>query len=529
MSYVSRMGWGGRHTYQEQIVLLYMLTNDNGQLIGWKMYSNGNMVEGEGKDSMVNTIQSLPKTTLVYVKNLEQVRAFLYDDIHKDHGISIDWGSNIEFRPWKLFTDEDEVNVMMDWQNLFNEDKFPYLTPSQYTRKQIAKTQAGKAKDLLPEDHVDLECIYKAVQPGVLYCRDDEIHENVIGLDLSSAYIYSLVFCKHACSAPKDTNPNDWELYLNAEDRASIGCYKITYKCFFSIIHCFKDINGQSLDKGKHTVEIMLSNIDLQLLMTIPQFQIESIECELLYTFKMDYLPEDIRIFCIQQYLIKCGLTRETAAYIRQKVILNSVYGNMLYDAGKILNSDNPKRELWLRAKNASVCPQWGIFTMSYTKQSVVEFGIKAAGYLYSDTDSVYCFDDTANRRLCDEFNQKIMSQNYALCEKFGYDKIGNVDLICKLGTFKVDSECKRFRAWGYKTYAYEKQPYYDENGKLIKGKVVVKAAGCNKKDAETDAKIVFSEDFKPSKGTVTKVDSHKDYYVERQTYDYIIDAMMKK
>lgn len=496
-----------------------MFTNTDGQLVSWKLYNNGNEVSGVYKATMFDVLKSLPKTTLVYVKNLEQVRAFLYDDIHKDHGISIDWGSNIEFRPWTLFTTEDEVNVMMDWQNIFNEDKFPYLTPSQYARKQIAKTQAGKAKDLLPDDHIDLECIYKAVQPGVLYCRDDEVHENVLGLDLSSAYIYSLVFCKHACSAPKDTNPDDWELYLNAEDRASIGCYKITYKCFFSIIHCFKDINGVSLDKGRRTVEIMLSNIDLRLLMSIPQFQIENIECELLYTFKMDYLPEDIRIFCIQQYLIKCGLTKETAAYVRQKVILNSVYGNMLYDANKILTADDPRRELWLRAKNASVCPQWGIFTMSYTKQAVIEFGIKAAGYLYSDTDSVYCFDDSANRRLREEFNQKIMSQNYALCEKFGYDKIGNVDLICQLGTFKVDSECKRFRAWGYKTYAYETKS----------GKVKVKAAGCNKKDAETDAKVVFSEDFKPRKGTVTKVDSHQDYYVERQTYDYIIDAMMKK
>ena len=517
MPYLAYMGWGGRRNYMEQIYLLYISTNVDGSFKDWRLVSEDTSVTGDSILSLNVSLALLPKTTLVYVDDLRKVKAFLYDGIVKDHTLAIDYSKNIEFRDWTCFTNEDEFNVMMDWQKQFATDKFPYLTPSQYSRKHIAKTQAGAATALMPDTVSALDTIYKAVHPGVLYCRDTEPAEDMLGLDISSAYIYSLVFKKHACTAPIKSNPNDWELYIGAEDKASIGYYKITYKCIFSIIHCFKDIDSKPLQKGRHTAEIMLSNVDLQLLMSIPQFEIYDIECVLLYTFKMDYLPADIRKFCIEQYLIKQGFIKDTPEYNRQKVILNSIYGNLLYDAGKILSAADPRRELHLRSKRASVCPQWGIFTMAYTKQAVIMFGIKSVGYKYSDTDSVYCAADTANRKLLARFNQSVMSENYALCDQLGYLDY-DMDVLCKLGTFKVDAEIKRFRAWGYKTYAYE----------TIDGKLIVKAAGCNKSEAETDPEVVFSEKFKPKKGTCKNVRFGPDWYVESDTYAYLLNALIK-
>ena len=517
MSYIAHPRWGGSRRYNEHLYLLYIRTTDQGKFDGWRLVSDIDEQTGNSRLSLVDYLDSLPKTTLVYVKSFGQVHAFLYEFVSKDHGSAIEYGNNVEFREWTTFTNDDEFNVMMDWRLIFADNKFPYLTPSQYSRKQIANTQSGCAKDLMPTTVTDLDCLYKAVHPGVLYCRDKSTVTDILGLDISSAYIYSLVFCKHACTAPIESkNPAaDWELYIGALDKASIGCYKITYNCVFSVIRCFKDIDGIPLSKGKHTVEIMLSNIDLQLLMSIPQFTIESLDCELLYTFKLDYLPADIRKFCIEQYLIKQGLAKDTPERERQKKVLNSVYGNMLYDAKKILSASDPRQELYRRSKRASVCPQWGIFTMAYTKQAVIGFGIKSVGWRYSDTDSVYCSDDTANRILLRQFNQKVMSENYRLCEKLGYTDY-DLDILCKLGTFELDCVCTRFRAWGYKTYAYETKS----------GKVVVKASGCSKKDAETNADIVFSPEFKPKKGTVTHIDYDKDYYMETQSYDYIIDAI---
>ena len=517
MPYVAYMGWGGRHNYMEQIYLLYISANKDGSFKEWRLVSDSTSISDDNILSLTINLGLLPKTTLVYVDDLRKVKAFLYDGIVKDHGLAIDYSKNIEFRDWTCFTDEDEFNVMMDWQMQFATDKFPYLTPSQYARKHIAKTQAGAAADLMPDTPTALDTIYKAVHPGVLYCRDTEPAEDMLGLDISSAYIYSLVFKKHACTAPIKSNPDDWELYIGAEDKASIGYYKITYKCIFSIIHCFKDIDGKPLQKGKHTAEIMLSNVDLQLLMSIPQFEIYEIECVLLYTFKMDYLPADIRKLCVDQYLIKQGLNKDTLAYRRQKVVLNSIYGNLLYDASKILNAADPRRELHLRSKRASVCPQWGIFTMAYTKQAVIMFGIKSVGYRYSDTDSVYCAADTANRKLLARFNQNVMSENYALCDQLGYLDY-DMDVLCELGTFKVDAEIKRFRAWGYKSYAYE----------TIDGKLVVKAAGCNKSESETDPEVVFSKEFKPKRGTCKSVVFGHDQYIEDKTYAYLLHALIK-
>ena len=517
MPYLAYMGWGGRRNYMEQIYLLCISTNNDGSFNNWQLVSESTSISNTTIDTLINALNALPKTTLVYVSNLGKVKAFLYEQIVKDHILAIDWGTNIEFRSWTMFTEDDEFNVMMDWQNQFNKDQYPYLTPSQYTRKHIAKTQTGCASELMPKTITQLDTIYKAVHPGVLYCRDTEITYDMLGLDISSAYIYSLVFKKHACTAPIETNPDDWELYIGAEDKASIGYYKITYKCLFSIIHCFKDIDGKPLQKGVHTADIMLSNIDIKLLMSIPQFQIESIECQLLYTFKMDYLPADIREFCINQYLIKQGLLKDSPAYKRQKVVLNSIYGNLLYDVRKILDADNPRLELKRRSKTVSVCPQWGIFTMAYTREAVISFGIKSVCYKYSDTDSVYCANDSANWRLLDEFNQKIMLNNYALCKTLSYETY-DVDVLCELGTFKVDAKIARFRAWGYKTYAYE----------TTNGKVVVKAAGCNKSEAETDADIVFSKDYKPKKGACTHINYGEGWYIESQTYAYILNALVK-
>lgn len=144
-------------------------------------------------------------------------------------------------------------------------------------------------------------------------------------------------------------------------------------------------------------------------------------------------------------------------------------------------------------------------------------FGIKSVGYKYSDTDSVYCAADTANRKLLARFNQTVMSENYTLCDQLGYLDY-DMDVLCRLGTFKVDAEIKRFRAWGYKTYAYE----------TVDGKLIVKAAGCNKSEAETDPEIVFSESFKPKKGTCKNVRFGPDWYVESDTYAYLLNALIK-
>ena len=524
--YKAHMGWGGCHNYNEKIYLLYIMTNELGKISNWRLRSETTDVAGDDMETMLVYLSRLPKTTLVFVDDLRKVRAFLYERITKDHTVAIDYDSNIEFRSWSPFAEENEFNVMMKWQQSFVEGKFPYLTPSRCSRKAIADGRNGSAKELWPKNVTDLKTIGLAVHPGVLYCRDTEIAYNMLGFDISSAYIYSLVFCKHASSAPTESNPADWELYINAEDSGTIGYYTIEYNCVFSIIRCFKDVYGQPLKTGHHTAKIMLSNIDLRLLMQIPQFRIESISCSVLYVFSMDYLPIEIRKYCIELYLRKQSLPKHSIDRDRIKVELNSIFGNMLYDMNKILESDDPKHALRIRARNASVCPQWGIYTMAYTKQAVIGLGIKAVGYRYSDTDSIYCADDSYNRKLFDEYNNNLVSHNYEIATMFNYEQYGDIDTICHLGLFDVDAEIARFRAWGYKTYAYETQPTKDENGEIVPGELVVKASGVSQKYCSTDADIVFSKDYKPKPGAMTRISYGKDWYTTTKDHAWMFECM---
>ena len=129
---------------------------------------------------------------------------------------------------------------------------------------------------------------------------------------------------------------------------------------------------------------------------------------------------------------------------------------------------------------------------MSYCKQLVFTLGTSVAGWRYSDTDSVYCDYDSANIKILNEFNNKIMSSNYEKCELLGYTDY-NMDLLCKLGTFDTDDVIiDKFRVWGNKTYAYH----------TTDGKYVIKAAGCNKEELPADDSIFTDPDYKPKVGT---------------------------
>lgn len=447
---------------------------------------------------------------LIYVDDLDKIRAFFYDYVTNDLKKSIQCG-NIEFRSWKEFTKEGPIEVMQDWSDRFMEDKFPYLTPSQYPRKRMKKIAKGKASNVFPETLPGLFTVYKAVHGGVLYSRPEEgIIEDLLGFDICSAYIHSLIFKKHASTELSVTDPKLWEDYVKTEDKGSIGVYRITYNSIFRVVSCFKDTMGRHLQPGTHTVEIALSNVDLKSLIECLTPGVMSIDCVVLYTFKMDYLPEEFRLYCAREFLKKQTLPKDSAAYRNQKVILNGgFFGNLLYEANSILSYTPPedqKNALKKAVKEAATAPQWGVFTMAHAKAAVYSIGLKVSGWHYSDTDSVYCDNDTYNLRVVNQFNAAVKEENIILCDFLGYNKEfgDDVKYLYDLGTFKLEAKIKRFRSWGYKLYAYE----------TIEGEVVQKAAGCLKEKLTTDSEVIFSESYRPSGAADQILVTPGHYYV---------------
>lgn len=509
--YTARPNFGEVNSYSEHIGILE-ITIVNDVFGGYILQTDDSYTCGYDLEHLKTTLNTLTKDftirkdkardlMIVYVDDLSKISAFFDVDYSRFDKAFI-W-KNIEFRSFKPFSKKGEYDILMDWQNRFNTDKYPYMTPSQYVRKHVEKLNKGNESDIFP-DELDLEVFSKAVHGGVLYSRDNRIYDEkvlgpdqkLIGFDITSAYIYSIAFEKHCCSKPQIIDPKDWDMYLKSQDYGTIGVYKITYTSVLSVISCYKDINGEKLKKGRSvTVEICLTNIDLRTLMTVDMLTIESIECKLLYGFKLDYLPKCIRDYCVDIFMQKQNAVPKSAEYKNIKVMLNSgFFGNFLYIMTKYLNAEgsrSEKQKLYKSIKkDAAVSPIWGIFTMSHVKNVILKLGLKMSGWIYSDTDSIYCVDDSYNRGIIDEYNMKLLARNEFLCEHFGYPMSAK-----DLGTFDIDAEIKRFRAWKTKVYCYE----------TIDGELKIKAAGTDKDDLEgVTADIAFNKNWQPKLSAMT-------------------------
>lgn len=511
--YTARPDFGEVNKYAENIGILE-ITIENDEFGGYILQTEDSYTCGYDLEHLKATLETLTKDLtirkdkardlmLVYVDDLCKIKAF-FDIEYNRFDKALIW-KNIEFRSYKPFDKNGDYDILMDWQNRFNADKYPYVTPSQYVRKNVERLNKGNASSLFP-DALDLEIFAKSVHGGVIYSRDNQIrNEKLVGFDITSAYIYSIAFEKHCSSKPTLTDKNNWDLYLKSQDYGTIGVYKITYTSVLSVIGCFKDTSGEKLKKGQHvTVEICLTNIDLKTLITIDLLTIESIECKMLYEFKLDYLPKCIRDYCIDIFMQKQNAVKDSAEYKNIKVMLNSgFFGNFLYSMNKYLNAEgsrSDKKRLYNSIqKDAAVSPVWGIFTMSHVKNTILGLGLQMTGWIYSDTDSIYCLDDSYNRQLIEDYNKNLLAKNEQLCFKFAYPTEAK-----KLGSFSTDAEIKRFRAWSTKVYCYE----------TIDNKFVIKAAGTDKNDlVGITANTAFEKNWQPKLSAITMHIATDGYY----------------
>lgn len=494
MSYKAKVGWGEYHTYSDHYGILYIYSKDNGDFDSFTIKTDDDQTfEGNHISQLLKVLDELTADfesrsdkardlMLIFVKDLNQVRAYIPYDKDFDRRIL---SGHIEFRCWEDWAKKDFEAALDNWNKIFIDNKYPYLTPSQMPRKQMQAALKDVPTDKIYPSLNQLPLVAKSVHGGICYARDQDIHYDMLGFDLVSAYIYGIAFKKHACEAPQYCDPNKWECYINAEDYGTIGRYTITYTSVFSAISCFKDINGKSLKTGTHTVDIALCNVDLRTLFSIPKLQVHEVKCESLLIFKLDYLPKDIRDYCIDLFIQKRNAPKDSEERKRIKQVLNAgLFGNFLHSMNVILEAPTRERNDVYKKQNKKLCPQWGIFTMAYVKNIVFGIGLEAVEWVYSDTDSVYCKNDTFNIQLFIDYNNNLYKQNKKLCTYFGYP-----DEAAELGTFEFDDPIVRFKSYKRKQYWYETKS----------GKVTVKAAGCNKEQFEDiSADTVFKEGWVP-------------------------------
>ena len=453
---------------------------------------------------------------IIYTDRLWELSCYLYNNITDKFPKYFQVLDNIEFRScWEK--DIHNTQEIAEWSkfyqdNLFEPDGYWYLTPSQIFRKRIKK--ACKQNDItvgheiFPAYYEDFTFIKKGLFGGICYCPYPMkvFEQPIIEIDLKSAYIYCFLL-KHCVSYMNEVDAEHWESYIKNPERLSIGKYKITYTSWSNKVTCYKNIEGEHCKPTKegvaYTDTFIMTNNDLNLF--INTVNVTGVECLKLVDFTLGYLPKEIIDLVLEAYHNKETAVGESARKL-MKVILNAIYGNTIR---KVEDSSEFKD----RRKNDVLAPQWGILITSYCKELVLGLGSKLDGWLYSDTDSIFCFDTPDNRKRIEAFNKRTREKVRTICDLYGYD----FEDLKDLGCFMIEEEIVKFKAWKQKQYVFT-----TKDGRIIK-----KAAGCNRNVIVDDSiydkpevpigeKVIhkFFNDH-PSK---TRING-KDYYSETSYY----------
>lgn len=353
------------------------------------------------------------------------------------------------------------------WTYLFEDDKKVYLTSNGVTRNKIKMackaTKCTLGEDIFPDTHSRYMFYKNSAHGGICYYdKTGDFKKDIIEVDLTSAYTYCYTL-PLPMSKGEFIDPNTQTDYL------TIGEYIITFKNTSRQLSTIKDIDKKEFDHSGEEVtqHFYLTSVDLQ---TIKMFaNILNIKCLSLVRFEAGQLPKeylDVLVgFYIKKQTTKGG---ERAVW---KICLNGCSGNAIRNIEQTDFKNYNHKEL---------VPQWGAFIISYCRQIICEVGKDLTKWYYSDTDCLFTTKKSLNR--IEEWNEKARNHNKELCEKYGYD----YEVLKDLGTFKVEAEIIRMKIMGNKHYCYETKQH----------KVVVKAAGCDKKTM--DKSNIFELDEMP-------------------------------
>ena len=472
--------WSKYYQYVYVLNIDFESFYNHGKLRGWTLSSTQETYTGNTKEYFFEVLQEIKKkldlqytgnsddVVVIYIDKLSKVKGFFGEAITNSfEGITLTLFDVFEVRSYTPWTeDPSEMQEIVD--KIFIPEKYFYLTPNQRMRKKIERTRSEVIEEVYPDSYLDYKLIRQGLFGGICFCPYPGmiVNKPMISIDLKSAYIFSLLIEKHCMSKRIKVDPATFEYYLNNEYETSLGLYKIKYCASSSIIYTYKDTHGNQLEKGEQEVKIVLTSVDLKLLMKMEGFFIKEIECVYLEKYDLDHLPKPLMDILIEEYIKKDTLVKDSVEYKLQKATLNGIYGNSI-------KTINDKTDFASQKNKSGLCPQWGIWTTSYTKKLLLGLARNLSGWVYSDTDSIYCADTPENRELIYHYNMQTQCRIRDFCDQYGYD----FEALKELGNFEVEYEIKKFRALKRKEYLFTTK---DDN-------IVVKAAGCNKEEMPLD------------------------------------------
>lgn len=419
----------------------------------------------------------------------------------------------IEVRSIKPWDSEVIYDNMVYWYDVINSlyrsifipDKYFYITPNQIVRKELKNKMPkdSEVKQMFPETYMQWRIMRKSLYSGLAVCHYPglKIDQPVIGIDINSAYIYAMLCMQHPMEKKQIVDSDTWKTYLNNKDYISIGTYQITFVNEDLTSACYKDIKHMSPAYGKQTRRYVMNNIDLSIFMKLNK--IKNIECLNLSIYKVNYLPKYVTDTLVEYYIKKCKAPKNSEERRVAKIKLNGITG----DASRRCDSLNEFNHL---KDTFTLLPQWGITTNSYCKQILYGLAKQLDGWLYSNTDSIYCLDTVENRAKIDKYNEFIEISTKKICKEYGY----NFEDLQGLGKFEIDSVCTKFKAFAVNEYIYT----------TVEGKFVVKAAGHDKRNQKLDESLYDAKEIPLGSflvpRSVPKNNTYFEYYLRGEFLD---------
>lgn len=467
--------WSMYYKYVYILTINFFSYDSAGYITGWTLESTQEKYEGKNQTDFIETLNTIKQKlklcvrnsksrdlVVIYIDNVTKIQGFFKEFITDSFPLTVQLLDNFEFRTYESWVDLPIVeNIQKIVDEIFIPEKYFYLTPNQRTRKLIAKSCPDNDLYLKvsPNTYRTYLDIKKALYGGICYCPYPNlvIPKPMLCLDIKSAYIYALLCKKFPMSKATEVDPKNYEFYLDNPYKTSLGYYHIKYSCTCNIVTCF------DIPKDEAEVDIWLNAVDLKNFMDIPRMHVHSIKCHYLEEYDLDFIPDYVVERLKAEYLKKLEIDEDTnpILYGLQKIILNGIYGNTIKKA-------NDVDEWKLQKKTVKLAPQWGIWTTSYVKQMILELGTKLTGWYYTDTDSIYCLDTEENRKIIEIYNEYIRNSVKA---RFTDERLYD------LGKFDQKYEIAKFKAIKQKEYMFT----------TTSGKMIVKAAGCNKDEIKLD------------------------------------------
>ena len=332
-------------------------------------------------------------------------------------------------------------------------------------------------------------------------CRD------VDSIDFTSSYPF---VCLSSANFPMSS-----AMEVKPESRAQFEHYLKYYWCMFDVefigiyptflnenyisaSHCFtkeKAVTNNGRIVSADRIRLTITHIDFDIIRRTYKWAHMTVKNMRIY--QKGYLPKELIKAIIKLYQDKTrlkGVNGKEQEYQNGKALLNSVYGMMVTDISKdeIIYSDTwdtkeADVEKDLKKYNNStkrfLFYPWGVHIVKEATYNlwlgILNFCCNGANdYIYSDTDSIKCFNMDKHMDFIKAYNDQCIKKLKLMCKRLDIDYAELEPVTIKgekkpLGVYDHDGHYERFKTLGAKRYMVQED-----------GKVNITVSGVNKRVA---------------------------------------------